>query len=114
MLESLVLQEIRALNEYHNWGYSLSFWRTANAIEVDIICYGKSGFHAIEIKRSQTIATRQLRGLKKFHEDYPEATRWLVYGGKDQMEIDGITIIPVGMFLQNIDHIMQRGGGNPL
>jgi len=101
-LESLVLQEIRAMNEYMDWGYTLSFWRTATGLEVDIICYGENGFYAIEVKRNHTINRKQLRGLKNFKKDYPEVIPYLIYGGKDKLEIDDIKIIPVTTFLKNI------------
>jgi predicted AAA+ superfamily ATPase len=101
-LESLVLQEIRTMNEYMDWGYTLSFWRTATGLEVDIICYGENGFYAIEVKRSHNINKKQLRGLKNFKKDYPEVIPYLIYGGKDKLEIDGISIIPVTTFLKNI------------
>ena len=101
-LESLLLQEIRAMNEYMDWGYKLSFWRTTTGLEVDIICYGDNGFYAIEVKRSHNINKKQLRGLKSFQKDYPEVTPYLVYGGKDKLEIDGISIIPIITFLKNI------------
>ncbi len=106
-LETLVLQEIRAMNEYLDWGYTLSFWRTATGVEVDIICYGNTGFYAIEIKRSHTVSRKQLRGLKKFRDDYPEVTPYCVYGGKDNLEIDGIKLVPVTTFLQNIQRYLS-------
>ncbi|MEE9325645.1 MAG: ATP-binding protein, partial [Cocleimonas sp.] len=71
-------------------------------LEVDIICYGDNGFYAIEVKRSHNINKKQLRGLKSFQKDYPEVTPYLVYGGKDKLEIDGISIIPIITFLKNI------------
>lgn len=105
-LESLILQEIKAMNEYMEWGYKLSFWRTATGAEVDIICYGDHGFYAIEVKRSHNITRKQLSGLKKFRKDYPEVTPYLIYGGKDKLEIDGVKIIPVIIFLKNIEEYL--------
>ncbi|MGF1547229.1 MAG: ATP-binding protein [Thiotrichales bacterium] len=101
-LESLVLQEIRALNAYHDWGYTLSFWRTATGIEVDIVCYGDNGFYAIEIKRNRNVSSKHLSGLKNFREDYPQATPYFVYGGQDVLAIDGIRVIPVVTFLRDM------------
>ena len=105
-LESLVLQEIKAMNAYMDWGYQLSFWRTATGVEVDIICYGDKGFYAIEVKRSHNITGKQLSGLKTFKKDYPEVMPYLVYGGKDQLEIDGINLIPVTVFLKNMQQYL--------
>lgn len=107
-LETLVLQEIRAMNEYMNWGYSLSYWRTATGIEVDIICYGDTGFCAIEVKRGRNVSRKQLSGLRKFRDDYPEVTPYFVYGGKDHLEIDGIRVLPVSNFLNNLHSYLGR------
>ena len=106
-LESFILQEIRALNAYRDWGYTLSFWRTAAGQEVDIVCYGDTGFYAIEVKRNRTVSAKHLSGLKSFREDYPQVTPYLVYGGDDKLEIDGIKIIPVRVFLRDIEHYLS-------
>lgn len=100
-LESLVLQETRALNAYHEWGYTLSFWRTANGQEVDMICYGERGFKAFEIKRSSKFNRKQLSGLRSFQRDYPEAECYLLYMGADILEVDGITVLPIEYFFKH-------------
>ncbi|MEZ5449910.1 MAG: AAA family ATPase [Thiolinea sp.] len=105
-LESFLLQEIRALNAYRDWGYTLSFWRTANGLEVDIVCYGDAGFYAIEVKRSHTVSAKHLTGLKAFREDYPQAVSYLVYGGDDELDIEGIKVIPVRKFLAGIEQYL--------
>lgn len=106
-LESLVLQEIRAMNAYRDWGYDLSFWRTATGIEVDIICYGENGFYALEVKRTRQVSSKHLSGLKSFREDYPQVTPYLLYGGDDVLEVDGIKVIPVVTFLKGIDRYLM-------
>ncbi len=106
-IESLVLQEIRALNDYLEWDYNLYFWRTATGVEVDIICYGETGFHAIEIKRTKNITKKHLSGLKAFQKDYPEAKLWLLYGGNDRLEIDGISVIPTDTFLRELQGFLN-------
>jgi predicted AAA+ superfamily ATPase len=93
-LETLFLQTVRALNDYLELGYEIFFWRTSAGEEVDFILYGKSGFHAFEIKRSKKISSNDLKHLKKFHEDYPEAKLHVLYGG-DLHEYHGpITVYP--------------------
>ena len=42
-LETLVLQELRAINDYLGADYQLYFWRTKNGLEVDFILYGPKG-----------------------------------------------------------------------
>lgn len=67
-LETLVLQELRAINDYLAFDYQIYYWRTKNKLEVDFILYGLKGLLAIEVKRSAHIqlkGTRALRELKK-------------------------------------------------
>jgi predicted AAA+ superfamily ATPase len=49
-METLVFQELRAVNDYLECGYQLYFWRTKNGLEVDFILYGPEGLIAIEVK----------------------------------------------------------------
>ncbi|MBN1686243.1 MAG: ATP-binding protein, partial [Spirochaetales bacterium] len=76
-LETLCLQEIRAINEYYRFGYSLYYWRTSTGLEVDFILYGQLGLIAIEVKHARGVSTSALSGLKAFGRDYPEARRYL-------------------------------------
>ena len=94
-LETLVCQEICAVNDNWGLGYDLYYWRTANNLEVDFILYGEKGIHAIEVKRARTIRRRELSGLKAFLKDYPMARGYLFYGGDRRMYQDGIELIPI-------------------
>jgi predicted AAA+ superfamily ATPase len=71
VLETLVFQELRAVNDYLECGYQLYFWRTKNGLEVDFILYGPGGLISIEVKRSAHVHLKNLRGLKEFKKDYP-------------------------------------------
>ena len=93
-LETLFLQELRALNDYHALNYSIYYWRTATKQEVDFVIYGDRGFHAFEIKRSNNISPKDLKSLKLFGEDYPEAKLYLIHNGKFREKHGNITIIP--------------------
>jgi predicted AAA+ superfamily ATPase len=81
-LETLFLQELRALNDYFELGYDLYYWRTQTGLEVDFILYGPKGFHAFEIKRASKVNEKDGKGLKAFHDEYPEAKLHLLYNGK--------------------------------
>jgi predicted AAA+ superfamily ATPase len=50
--ETLLLQEMRAINDYCDFGYHFYFWRTKAKLEVDIIAYGERGIVACEVKRT--------------------------------------------------------------
>ena len=43
-----------------------------------------------------------LRGIKTFHRDYPEATPLLLYRGSETLERDGIRCVPVDRFLREL------------
>lgn len=93
-LETLVYQELLALNDYLDLEYQIFYWRTSNQIEVDFILYGPRGLIALEIKRSKTVGFSDLNSLKAFAEDYPEAKLFLLYGGPTQFVRDGVQMLP--------------------
>lgn len=105
--ETLVFQELKAVNAYYDLGYSLYFWRTASQVEVDFILYGEKGLMAIEVKRSSHISPKDLNGLKLFKEDYPESKLYLFYGGKQRQYIEGIEIIPLIEALKDLPTLLK-------
>lgn len=94
-LETLVLNELRAANSYRKLGYEISTWRTEAGAEVDFVLYGERGLHAIEVKRAAVVRSEDLAGLRQFGEDYPPAKRWLLYGGKKRLRLDGVECLPL-------------------
>jgi len=101
-LETLLLQELKAVNDYYNLGYDLFYWRTTGDLEVDFVLYGEKGIKAIEIKRTSKISSSHSRGLRAFLKDYPTAKAFMLYGGSKVMWEGNIQIIPVEDFLKNI------------
>jgi predicted AAA+ superfamily ATPase len=101
-LEGLVAQHLRAWIDYTSPDYSLHFWRTKSGKEVDFVVYGPSGFWAIEVKHSRTIRSKDLRPLKSFKEDYPEAKTRLLYRGDEKLEIDGTLCLKCDEFLGSL------------
>ncbi len=101
-LETLVFQELKAMNDYLNLGYALRYWRTATGLEVDFILYGRAGIIAIEVKHAQRVQPSHLRGLRAFCKDYPMAKPYLVYTGAHRLRQHGIDIIPAHEFLTDM------------
>ncbi len=101
-LEGLVAQHLRAWIDYMHPDCRLFFWRTSSGTEVDFIVYGKEIFQAIEVKNSATIRPEDIRALKTFGEDYPEAKKILVYRGKEKLLRNGILITPCTEFLMEL------------
>jgi predicted AAA+ superfamily ATPase len=98
-LEGLVAQHLRAWIDYTGSDFTLSFWRTKAGNEVDFVVYGRDGFWAVEVKHTAVIRPADLRGLRAFREDYPEATLRLLYRGREALELDGILCLPCEDFL---------------
>jgi predicted AAA+ superfamily ATPase len=93
-LETLVLEQLRALNDYLGLGYSLFYWRTATGEEVDFVLYGERGLVAVEVKMAQRIRPDDLRGLRRFREVYPQARTFLVYTGSRRRREAETEILP--------------------
>ncbi len=101
-LEGLILQHLRAWNDYQGGTYRLYYWRTRHGVEVDFIVDGPDGLYAIEVKCAQNIYDKDIKGLKNFCEDYPEATPFLLYRGYERLRIQGILCLPIEAFLKNL------------
>lgn len=93
-LETLFLQQARALNDYLDLGYSIYYWRTATGDEVDFVLYGERGVAAFEVKMTQRVRPDDLRGLRRFRADYPSARAFFVYTGSRRWHEAGIEVVP--------------------
>ena len=98
-LETLVAQHLRAWIDYSEQDGKLYFWRTKSGLEVDFIIYGEIGFYAIEVKNSAQIRSKDLRGLHEFKQDYPQASLFLLYRGKEILKKGDVLCCPVEHFL---------------
>ncbi|OGT22976.1 MAG: ATPase [Gammaproteobacteria bacterium RIFCSPHIGHO2_02_FULL_42_13] len=106
-LETVFLQHLSALNEYYSLGYALSYWRTSDGKEVDFVLYGDKGFLAFEVKRTSTIQSSDVRGLKAFKADYPEAKCYLIYSGIEKIHKNDMTFLPLTYALKNLLQIIS-------
>jgi predicted AAA+ superfamily ATPase len=112
-LETLVMQELRATNDTHGFEYSLHFWRTQSGVEVDFILYGPRGFLAIEVKRSSRFRDDDLRGLRAFCEEYPEARGVLLYLGDTPYRFGELHVEPLARFLAALPEWLASGFAAP-
>lgn len=101
-LEGLVAQHLMAWCDYTAGEHTLTFWRTRSGVEVDFVVHGPLGFWAIEVKNSRQISPEDLRHLKIFNEDYPEAKALFLYRGTDRMMKGNILCMPCSEFLANL------------
>ncbi len=101
-LEGLVAQHLRAWIAYTENLYELYFWRTRSGLEVDFVLYGTDGIWAIEVKNSARIRPEDIRSLRAFREDYPEAKALLIYRGPERLLQHEILCLPCEEFLQQL------------
>ena len=106
-LETLVLQELRAVNDYADLGYDISYWRTASGVEVDFVLYGERGIVAIEVKRAARLRDEDLSGLEAFRESYPMARTLLLYAGTRAQRERGVEILPVAEVLPRLVDVLS-------
>lgn len=101
-LEGLIAQHLLAWCDYTSEEHTLTFWRTRSGVEVDFVVHGPLGLWAIEVKNTRNISPDDLRHLKIFLEDYPEAKAILLYRGTDRVMKGNILCMPCSEFLSNL------------
>jgi predicted AAA+ superfamily ATPase len=77
----------------------LFFFRDHTGNEVDLLHQTASGFHAMEIKASQTVSEDFFKGLRTFS-DLTGSTlsSSLIYGGDSRQTRSGVRIVPWNQF----------------
>jgi len=77
--EQLVVSQVRAAIDYLGLDLKLHFWRTNAGAEVDLLFVrGNRILCAAEIKSSDSIASRDFRGLRSFSEAHPRVPLYLL------------------------------------
>ena len=102
-LEGLIVQHLRAWNDYRGSRNQLFYWRTRSQVEVDLILYGSDGLFAFEIKNTDRIRPEDLRSLHSFQADYPVAKLFFLYRGKERLLKKNILCLPCENFLRALD-----------
>lgn len=105
-LETLLLQQLRALNDYGSLGYKLHYWRTTGGDEVDFVLYGERGLRAFEVKSSSRLREQDFRGLHRLLEDYPSARCHLIYLGTRRWHERGIEVLPLAQALPRLASLL--------
>lgn len=108
-LETLVLQELRALNDCYDLEYNIYYWRTQSGIEIDFVMYGPHGLHAFEIKHTNKFSRKDCKGLRAFSADYPLAKLYLLYAGDEHYYFDNVSVIPFVEAIRNLKKYIEPG-----
>lgn len=98
--EHLVIQELMAWLGYQGWQNRLSYWRTKDGVEIDAVLGDASV--GIEIKSTTEVKDNQLKGLRSFGQDYPQARLIAVTNDPYRRRKDNIEIIPIIEFLVDL------------
>jgi len=101
-LEGLVMQHLRAWSEYAGGSDELFFWRTKSGSEVDFVVYGEHEFAAVEVKNAGKVNRKDLRSLRAFGEDYPQARLIFLHRGQEQVLVDDVLCVPCERFLMGL------------
>ncbi|MFW6152106.1 MAG: ATP-binding protein [Verrucomicrobiota bacterium] len=104
LLETFLLNEIRAYLEYSKTYYPVHYWRSYTGMEVDVFCETKNGFTAIEIKSSKRWDKTFNKGLNAVRRELADRRVHCfgVYRGDKPMLFDDVTILPVLDFLKRL------------
>ncbi len=95
--EHFIALELRAYLSYSRRSEKLSFWRSQSGMEVDFIV-GDS--LAIEVKSSESVSDRSLKGLRAFEEEGIAQRYVVVSREKVRRKIGQIEILPWKEFLE--------------
>lgn len=106
-METLILQNLLAVNDSLDLGYKVFYWRTSNQYEVDFVLYGKRGLIALEVKRGSRVQSDTLSGLRSFGSDYPVARLILAYGGTRRMQFERIEAWPMEALLTEMPALLS-------
>lgn len=104
--ETLLFQELQAVNDALDLGYRMFFWRSASGHEVDFVLYGEKGLLAFEIKRTGRISGQDLRGLRAFLKDYPMARAHFLYGGRRRQSEGQVDCLPMEEALKKLPALL--------
>lgn len=104
LLETFLLNEIRAYLAYSRKNYPIYFWSSPDNVEVDVLCETVKGYVAIEIKSSNRWEKSYSKGLARIKEELgASAVRAIgVYTGNRETRVDEIRVMPVISFLKEL------------
>jgi predicted AAA+ superfamily ATPase len=105
--ENWLFHELVAHDAYRETFADLSYWRLTTGVEVDFIVGNMAV--AIEAKATARVTSDHLRGLRQLAIEWPKARRIVAcFESKRRKTEDGIEILPVARFLEELPVLLQR------
>ena len=98
--EHLIIHELNAYISYTSSEEMLSYWRTSNGYEVDVVL-GNAQV-AIEVKSCSEVQSRHIKCLKAFSEEHPTARLIVVSLDPSPRRMNNIEIYPIADFLSKL------------
>lgn len=98
--EHFIYLELYAHSKYTDLNYQISYWRTTTQIEVDFIL----GDHdvAIEVKSTDMVNKRHIKGLQSFAEEYSVKRLIIVSNDPYPRQIENVSVLPWRIFLDQL------------
>lgn len=100
LMETFILNELRAYIEYQAPGSELYYYRTAAGLEVDFILVKGDEIIAVEVKSSQKWRSEYNRGLKELAKGKNNIKLYGIYRGQNKLKFDELIVYPVKEFLE--------------
>ena len=100
VFEHFIYMELRAYSQYSGKKFPIQFWHTSSQLEVDFIL----GDHecAIEVKASDNVHSKHLKGLNSFSEEYTAKHKIVVSNDPFVRKANDIMIYPWKIFLEKL------------
>lgn len=106
LFEAFVISQIRTTLEYSQTQYQLSYLRTKDDAEIDLIIErGGRPRILVEIKSSSHIRPEELSTLKKFRSDMKGTVAICLYNGEIEMQVDTVRCLPWRSGIQELINI---------
>ena len=104
LFETWIIHEIRAFLAYHELDYPVFYWSSHDQVEVDVLFETQDCYIAIEIKSTSYWERSFNKGLDRIKEEISEKpVRTMgVYNGERELEVEGVRILPVALFLKKL------------
>lgn len=104
LLETFLLNELKAFLNYNKLYYPVYFWSRHRGLEVDFFLETKEGYLALECKASPRWQKKYQKGLARLQEEIkPKSLQCIgLYLGEREALFDNIRILPVMNFLKEL------------
>jgi predicted AAA+ superfamily ATPase len=102
LLETLILNELRAYLSYSGLNYPVHYWSSYDGVEVDFLVEDSRGYVALKVKSSASWRGAFQRGLSRLIEELgaQRVRAYGVFGGVRPQGDGTIPILPLGEFLR--------------